>query len=95
MPAYVVSEVEVLDESFASDYRSLAAASIAKYGGRYLVRGANAQVVEGEVTDRRIVIVEFPSLEKLREWYRSSDYAKALQIRDRALNRRLIFVEGV
>lgn len=64
MSAYVISEIEVLDEDLANHYRSLAAASITRYGGRYLVRGASIEVVEGEPTERRIVIVEFPSLEK-------------------------------
>jgi uncharacterized protein (DUF1330 family) len=95
MTAYVISEVEILDESLASEYRSLAAASIEKYGGRYLARGANAEVVEGESTTRRIVIVEFPSMTKAQEWYASSDYADALKFREQALDRRLMFVEGI
>ncbi|HEY9660157.1 MAG TPA: DUF1330 domain-containing protein [Allocoleopsis sp.] len=95
MSAYVISEVEFLDENLVNTYRSLAAASIAKYEGRYLARGAIPQVVEGETTERRIVIVEFPSMEKARKWYTSPDYAEALKLRERALNRRLLFVEGI
>jgi uncharacterized protein (DUF1330 family) len=64
----VISEVEVLDENAASDYRRLAAASIADYGGRYLARGAKAEVVEGEPTERQIIIVEFSS--SSRRWCR-------------------------
>ncbi len=95
MAAYVISEVEVLDEQLADVYRALAAPSIAQYGGRYLTRGAKAQVVEGEPTSRRVVIVEFPSMEQARVWYRSPEYAKALEFRANALERRLIFVEDV
>lgn len=95
MKAYVVSEVEVLDEKAASDYRRLAAASITDYGGRYHARGAKAEVVEGEPTERQIIIVEFSSLEQAREWYTSPAYAKALRFRERALDRRLMSVEGV
>jgi uncharacterized protein (DUF1330 family) len=95
MAAYVISEVEILDESLAEAYRTRAAASIAQYGGRYLVRGAEAQVIEGPPTGRRIVIVEFPSLEQARAWYGSPAYAEALKLRDAALDRRLIFVDGV
>ncbi len=95
MAAYVISEVEVLDEDFANVYRALAAASIAQYGGRYLVRGAAVEVVEGAPTRRRIVVVEFPSVEAARAWYASPAYAEALKLRTRALDRRLILVEGV
>jgi uncharacterized protein (DUF1330 family) len=95
MAAYVISEVDIRDERSAHEYRALAAASIEQYGGRYLVRGAAPDVVEGEGTSRRIVIVEFPSMARLREWYASPAYAAALQFRATALERRLMFVEGV
>jgi len=94
MSAYVLSEVEILDENAAASYRELAASSIAKYGGRYLARSAEAQVVEGPTTERRMVIVEFPSMRDLRNWYSSREYAEALKYRDAALDRRLMFVEG-
>jgi len=95
MPAFVISEVEIVDESAATQYRQLAAASIAAYGGRYLVRAAQAQVAEGEPTTRRAVIVEFPSIERIHEWYSSPEYSKALKFRDTALVRRLMFVDGL
>ena len=95
MTAFVISEVEVIDEHIAGEYRVLAAASIAEYGGRYLGRGAEAHVVEGPSTMRRIVIIEFPSLERATEWYASASYAEALKLRAKALDRTLIFVEGL
>lgn len=95
MAAFVISEVEILDESAAAHYRRLAARSIEQYGGRYLVRAAEAEVAEGEAASRRIVIVEFPSMQRLHEWYESPEYALALKHRGAALDRRLIFVEGV
>ena len=96
MAAYAISEVEILNEAEGQRYQELAAASIARYGGRYLVRGAWPQVPEGEWSaDERVVVVEFPSMERLREWYASAEYAEALKIRQTALARRLIFVEGV
>lgn len=93
--AYVISEVEILDERTADEYRMIAAASIAEYGGRYLARGAMADVVEGEPMTRRIVIVEFPSMERAKAWYASPAYANALRLRTTALDRRLTFVEGM
>ena len=95
MAAYVISEVEMLDETQGSRYRELAAASIARHGGRYLVRGAAPLVAEGTwPASTRLVIVEFPSMERLRAWYASADYAEALEVRQTALDRRLLFVDG-
>ena len=95
MAAYVISEVEMLDETQGQRYRELAAASIARYGGRYLVRGAAPLAAEGEwPAGRRLVIVEFPTMERLQAWYASADYAEALAIRQTALDRRLLFVDG-
>ena len=95
MSAFVISEVEILNEDAAGQYRQLAAASIAKYGGRYLARAAEAVVVEGRRSDGRMVIVEFPSMEQVRKWYASPEYAQALRFRGAALERRLMFVEGL
>ena len=95
MSAYVISELEVRDPVAIETYRSIAAKSIAQYGGRYLVRGGAASVAEGGPPVKNVVVVEFPSMEKLREWYVSPEYAEALKVRRIALDRRLIFVEGV
>jgi uncharacterized protein (DUF1330 family) len=95
MPAYVISEIEVRDLVATETYRTLAAKSIAQYGGRYLVRNGAASVVEGGPPPNSIVVVEFPSMARLREWYASPEYAEALKVRRTALDRRLIFVEGV
>lgn len=96
MTAYVISEVEILDEDAAAVYRSRAAGSIAAYGGRYVVRGALPEAPEGEWPDaERVVVVEFPSLARVREWYASPEYAEALAVKPVALTRRLLFVPGV
>jgi uncharacterized protein (DUF1330 family) len=94
MAAYVISEVETKDAVGFEAYRTIAAKTIAHYGGRYLVRGGGAEVVEGGPPPKTIVIVEFPSMERLREWYASPEYAEALKHGRTALDRRLIFVEG-
>jgi uncharacterized protein (DUF1330 family) len=92
----VISEVEVIDPVQGQRYRELAAASIASYGGRYVVRGAEPQVAEGEWPPaQRVVVVEFPTMEQLRRWYGSAEYAQALAVRQTALRRRLLFVDGV
>ena len=95
MAAYVISEVEMLDESQGRRYRKLAAGSIARHGGRYLARGAVPVVAKGNwPANTHIVIVEFPSMDRLRAWYVSADYAEALAVRQTALDRRLLFVDG-
>ena len=95
MSAYVISELEVRDPVAIETYRTVAAKSIAQYGGRYLVRGGAANAAEGGPPPKNIIVVEFPSMERLREWYASPEYAEALKVRRTALDRRLIFVEGV
>lgn len=93
--AYVISEVQVLDEDQGQRYRDLAATSIARHGGRYIVRGVDPDVPEGSWSPgTRVVVVEFPDMEQLRNWYASDDYAEALAIRKTALTRRLLFVDG-
>jgi uncharacterized protein (DUF1330 family) len=89
MSAYVISEVEMRDAA------GFAAKTIAQYGGRYLVRGGAASVIEGGPPPKTMIVVEFPTMERLREWYASPEYAEALKVRQTALDRRLIFVEGV
>jgi uncharacterized protein (DUF1330 family) len=96
MAAYVISEISaILDPILMEKYRALAQTTIKKYGGRYVVRGGAIDKVEGESAPNAIVIVEFPTMERARQWYQSPEYAEALVIRRKALNRRLLFVEGV
>jgi uncharacterized protein (DUF1330 family) len=96
MSAFVISEVRIVDAEAASRYMALAEKSIARHGGRYVVRAAVPDVPEGEWDEgRRVVIVEFPSMEALTAWYASDDYAQALAISKAALERRLLFVPGI
>ena len=95
MSAYVISEVDVRDAAGFEAYRTIAAKTIAHYGGRYLVRGGAASAAEDGPPPKTLIVVEFPSMERLREWYASPEYAEALKVRWTALDRRLIFVEGV
>ncbi|NOJ49134.1 DUF1330 domain-containing protein [Bradyrhizobium archetypum] len=95
MSAYVISEVDdVRDPAGFEVYRSLAAKAIAHYGGRYLIRGGAADLIEGGPPPKTIIVVEFPTMQRLREWYASPEYAEALKMRQTAFDRRLIFVEG-
>ena len=95
MAAYVISDVLVRNSTAIEVYRRLAAASIARYSGRYLVRGGAFEVLEGSWMPRAIILVEFPDIESARAWYRSPAYRAALEVRDQALSRNLLLVEGV
>ena len=94
MVAYVISDVEPRDAGLIERYRTLAQASIARYGGRYIVRGGPVETVEGDWTPEHLVIIEFPDMDRAHQWYRSEAYAEALTVAEHALSRRLIFVEG-
>ena len=95
MTAFLISDVTVRDADVFQTYRTRAAASIVQHGGRYLVRGGEIERLEGTWTPRTIIIVEFPSIEQARAWYGSPEYASALEVRDEALSRNLVLVNGV
>ncbi|WFP61933.1 DUF1330 domain-containing protein [Mesorhizobium sp. WSM4904] len=95
MPAYVISDVTIRDAEAFESYRTRAAASIAEHGGRYLVRGGEVETLEGNWKPGPLIVVEFPDIETARRWYRSAEYAAALEVRDAALSRNLILVEGI
>lgn len=95
MAAYLISDITVRDRTAFEMYRTRAADAIHSYGGRYLARLGEVQVLEGSWNPDMIVIVEFPRLEQARAWYRSPEYAFALEMHDKALSRNLIVVDGV
>jgi uncharacterized protein (DUF1330 family) len=96
MAAYIISEVsEVVDAAEMERYRTLAEATIKQYGGRYLVRGGEWESLEGEWALERTIVVEFPSWERAKEWYRSPEYATALELSRVALKRKMLMVDGV
>src|ERR1700738_3946779 len=94
MPAYIIAEIQVTDPTAYEWYRPLAAASVARYGGRFAVRGGNIDLLEGEPEPERIVVIEFPDADAARRWYRSEEYQKALKIRQSASRGRVFLVEG-
>ena len=95
MAAYLVADIEVTDAEGYQQYRRTVGASIAAFGGRFLARGGAVEVLEGDWSPKRLVIVEFPSMERLRAWYDSPEYAPALALRKRASISRLAMTEGV
>jgi uncharacterized protein (DUF1330 family) len=95
MPAYLIGNIEVTDPAAYEEYKKGVAATIAAYGGRSLVRpGGAMEVLEGDWTPKRLVILEFPSAAKLKAWYNSPEYRPLLQIRLRSAKSSLVMVEG-
>jgi uncharacterized protein (DUF1330 family) len=95
MKGYVIGEVEVKDPVAYEAYRKGVLATIEKFGGRFLVRGGKADGLEGAKPAGRLVILEFPSFEQAATWYRSTDYAPLIKMRQGASTGRLILVEGI
>jgi uncharacterized protein (DUF1330 family) len=95
MAAYFIVEVDVQDTATFGEYRKQVPATIAKYGGRYLVRGGQAETLEGDWHPRRVVILEFPSVEQAKRFYDSADYAPLKALRLRSAKSKLLLVEGV
>ncbi len=98
MPAYVVSDVGPVareDEGAWKAYLALAPSTIARYGGRYLVRGGSMDILEGDWSPEALVVVEFPDRAAATAWYASPEYAEALKLREGSgLRRNLLIVEG-
>jgi uncharacterized protein (DUF1330 family) len=95
MAAYLISDVTLRNAEAFHNYRTRAAQAIAQFGGRYLARGGAIEAIEGVWSPTNIIIAEFPDMKRARAWYRSPEYAAALEFRDDALTRNLIFVDGV
>jgi uncharacterized protein (DUF1330 family) len=93
--AYLISDITVRDRAAFEVYRTRAAKAIHAYGGRYLARLGEVKVLEGSWNPNMIVVVEFPSLEQARVWYRLTEYAFALEVQDKALSHNLILADGV
>jgi len=94
MAAYLIAEIEVTDSAGYDEYRKQVGAVIAKYAGRFLVRGGAIESKEGGWQPKRLVVVEFPSLDKARTFYHSADYAPLIALRQKASHGKLVLVEG-
>ena len=95
MAAYVIGEIEVTDPASYEDYRKQVLATIQKYGGKFLVRGGRIEALEGGWAPKRVVLLEFPTMQQLEKWYRSPEYAPLIKLRQKASKGRLVAVEGV
>lgn len=95
MTAYVVAQLEVTDPEPFETYRAQVPAIIERFGGRYLVRGGEIEVREGDWPAPRLVVLAFPDAERARAFYDSPEYQKILPLRLKAAKGTLAIVEGV
>lgn len=95
MPAYVIVETDVTDPEQYEQYKAASPAAIAAGGGRFLVRGGELVVLEGDWRPPRLVMLEFEDLEAARRWYESEAYQEAKKLREGAARFRAVAVEGI
>ncbi|HSN21896.1 MAG TPA: DUF1330 domain-containing protein [Usitatibacter sp.] len=94
MAAYILAEIEITNPEGYSEYSRQVLPTIAKYGGRFLVRGGASEALEGEWPRVRRVLLEFPTAEAARQWWASPDYEKPKAMRQAASKGRLLLMEG-
>ena len=95
MAAYFIVEIDIHDPAGFEEYRKQVSATIERYGGRYLVRGGRHETIEGEWRPKRIVLLEFPSMEQAKRWYESDEYRPLKALRLRTARGHIVLVEGV
>ena len=95
MSAYLIANVEVTNTEKFKEYLDATPVVLKKYSGRFLVRGGEFWVAEGKWNPKRLVVVEFDSLEKAKEFWNSKDYKPLRELRQALANTDMIFVEGV
>ncbi len=94
MAAYVIADIEVTDTAVYDEYRRQVLATVTKYGGRFVVRGGKMDVLEGDWAPKRVVVLEFPTMDALKRWYHSDEYEPLIALRQKATIGKLIAVEG-
>jgi uncharacterized protein (DUF1330 family) len=95
MAAYMIARVNVTDWDKYNEYIKVTPGIIAKFGGRFIVRGGETVTLEGPEEKWRMVIVEFPDLEKAKEFYHSPEYTDAKKIREGAALAQFVAIDGL
>ena len=95
MPAYVIVEIDIADPAGYEEYKKLAGATVEKYGGKYVVRGGRTEVLEGHWKPKRIVVLQFESAQRAKDWLNSEQYREPRKMRHRTARTNMILVEGV
>jgi uncharacterized protein (DUF1330 family) len=94
MTAYIITHVTVTDPAKYEGYKALSPGAVAAHGGKFLARGGEVRTLEGQPENRRVVILEFPTMEAAETFYHSAEYAAAREKRRGAAELQMIVVEG-
>lgn len=94
MTAYAIVRVHVTDPDQYKNYMALSPGAVEAHGGKFIARGGEAEVLEGDADDRRVVLLEFPSMEAARTFYDSPEYLEARAARAGAAEMHMQIVEG-
>ncbi|MEO8110971.1 MAG: DUF1330 domain-containing protein [Ginsengibacter sp.] len=95
MPAYIIVEIDIEDHTIYEEYKKLTPAAITAYDGKFVVRGAKTECLEGDWHPERLVVLEFPSVERAKEWWSSPEYSEAKSLRQQSAKTKMILMEGV
>ena len=95
MAAYIIADLKITDPEVFEQYRSQVSGTIEQYGGEYLVRGGAVETAEGNWNPQRLVILQFESMARAKEWYDSEEYRGPKALRHHSANTNLVLVEGV
>lgn len=95
MSSYLNVDLEATDASAYEEYRKRVLPLIASYGGRYLVRGGSTEFLEGAAQPNRTAVLAFPSMERLKAFHSSAEYAPLQQLRIESARSRIFAVEGI
>ena len=94
MAAYFIAQLEITDPVIYEEYRKLVAPLVTKYGGKYVVRGGAIESIEGDWAPKRLVIIEFDSVERAKQWHDSEDYRPVMDLRHKSAISNAVIVEG-
>jgi len=94
MSAYVIVDIDVTDPVVYDTYRKMAPSAVAAYGGKYLARGGQMEVLEGDWQPKRLVILEFASVAQAKAWVDSPEYRPARALRHQAATSRMVVIDG-
>ena len=95
MSAYVIVEIDITDPIGYEEYKKQAAATVHKYGGKYIVRGGKTEVLEGDWHPKRLVILQFESMQHAKEWLHCEEYREPRKLRHRTAKTKMVLVEGI
>ena len=95
MPAYAIFDLKVFDKEKLTEYKNVAPEILKKFGGKVIVSGGEANSVEGNWNQKRVVVIEFPSYEIANDWWNSDEYKKATELRKKATDSNVLIIDGI